>query len=92
MDFLNKVEETITVKGQIVVDKAKQMAEVANLKGQISTCEDVIKKNYAEIGKIYYENFGDSAEELFAKQCLAIKNAQAGVKDLEEKIREVKGL
>lgn len=92
MDFFNKVEETITTKGQKVVDKAKQMAEVASLKSQISTCEDVIKKNYAEIGKIYYENFGDCAEELFAKQCRAIKNAQAGVKDLEEKIKEVKGI
>ncbi|MED9905084.1 MAG: hypothetical protein UFG06_13025 [Lachnospiraceae bacterium] len=92
MDFFNKVEETITVKGQMVVDKAKEMAEIASLKSQISTCEEVIKKNYAEIGKIYYDNFGDCPEELFAKQCRAIKNAQAGVKDLEAKIKEIKGV
>lgn len=92
MDFINKVEETITTKGQVVVDKAKEMAEIASLKSQISTCEDVIKKNYAEIGKLYYENFGDCAEELFAKQCRAIQNAQAGVSDLEQKIKEIKGI
>ncbi len=92
MDFFNKVEETITVKGQMVVDKAKEMAEIASLKSQISTCEEVIKKNYAEIGKIYYDNFGDCPEELFVKQCRAIKNAQAGVKDLEAKIKEIKGV
>ncbi len=92
MDFINKVEETITAKGQMVAGKAKEIAEVASLKSQIGTCEEIIKKNYAEIGRIYYENFGDNAEEIFAKQCRAIKNAQAGIHDLEKKIREIKGL
>ena len=92
MDFFNKVEETLTTKGKVVADKAKEMAEIASLKSQIGTCEDVIKKNYAEIGRIYYENFGDCAEELFAKQCRAIKNAQIGVSELEQKIRDVKGI
>ena len=92
MDFFNKVEETITAKSQVVVDKAKEMAEVASLKSQIGTCEEVIKKNYAEIGKIYYENFGDCPEEIFAKQCRAIRNAKEGVKDLEQKIKEIKGI
>lgn len=92
MDFFNKVEETITTKGQIVVDKAKEMAEIASLKSQIGTCEEVIKKNYAEIGRIYYENFGDNPEELFVKQCRSVKNAQAGIQDLEQKIKEIKGI
>lgn len=92
MDFINKVEETITTKGQAVVDKAKEMAEIASLKSQIGTCEEVIKKNYAEIGKIYYENFGDCPEELFTKQCRAIRNAQEGVADLEQKIKDIKGI
>ncbi|MBO5166674.1 MAG: hypothetical protein IJ405_01025 [Lachnospiraceae bacterium] len=92
MDFFNKVEETLTTKGKVVADKAKEMAEIASLKSQIGTCEDVIKKNYAEIGRIYYENFGDCAEELFAKQCRAIKNAQIGVSELEQKIKDIKGI
>ena len=92
MDFFNKVEETITTKGQVVVEKAKEIAEIASLKSQIGTCEEVIKKNYAEIGKIYYENFGDSSEELFVKQCRSIKNAQNGARDLEQKIKEIKGI
>ena len=92
MDILNKVEETLTTKGKVVADKAKEMAEIARLKSQISTCEEVIRKNYAEIGRIYYENFGDNAEELFAKQCRAIKNAQNGVSELEKKIKDIKGI
>ena len=92
MDFFNKVEETITTQGQAVVDKAKELAEIARLKNQISMCEEVLKKNYTEIGRIYYENFGDSAEALFEKQCRNIKNAQNGIEELEKQIREIKGI
>lgn len=92
MDFFNKVEETITNKGQAVVDKAKEMAEIASLKSQIATCEDVIKKNYAQIGKLYFEKYGEEPEEAFAKECRAIENAKAGRKELEEKIKEIKGV
>ena len=45
MDFIKKVEETATSKGKVVADKAKQLAEIASLKSQIGTCEEVIKKN-----------------------------------------------
>lgn len=90
MDFFNKVEETITAKSQVIVDKAKELAEIASLKSQIGTCEEVIKKNYAEIGRIYYENFGSNPDELFLKQCRSIKNAQEGMKDMEQKIKDIK--
>lgn len=92
MDFFEKVEETITTKGQAAVDKAKELAEIARLKSQIGTCEEVLKKNYAEIGRIYYEHFGDCPEELFVKQCRSIKNALNGINELEKQIKETKGI
>ena len=39
MDFFEKVGETITAKGKDVTNKAKEMAEIAGLRNQISTCE-----------------------------------------------------
>lgn len=92
MDFFEKVEEAITAKGQVVADKAKELAEIARLKSQIGTCEEVIKKNYIEIGRIYCEEFGDSPEELFEKQCRSVKYARRGIEELEKQIREIKGL
>lgn len=92
MDFINKVEKTVTAKGQMLMDKAKEAAEIASLKGQISTCEEIIKKNYAEIGRLYYENFGEEPQELFAKQCRAIQNAKKGAEELEQKIKDIKGI
>lgn len=92
MDFFEKVGETITSKGMEVADKAKEVAEIANLRSQISTCEEVIKKNYLEIGKLYYEKYKDAEYNDFAEQCTAVDNARNGVKALEEKIREIKGI
>lgn len=92
MDFIEKIGDVITAKGQEAVDKAKDMAEIANLKSRISTCEDVIKKNYMEIGKLYYEQYGDMPDADFQKQCRSITNAKNGVKELQEKIKEIKGL
>ena len=86
MDFFEKLGDTITTKGKEVTGKAK------DLKGQIGTCEDVIKKNYIEIGRLYYENHGQEPDEDFDEFCRAISNAKAGIEDLEEKIKQVKGI
>ena len=74
MDFFEKLGDTITTKGKEVTGKAKDLAEIANLKGQIGTCEDVIKKNYIEIGRLYYENHGQEPDEDFDEFCRAISN------------------
>ncbi len=92
MDFLDKLGDTITSKGKEVTGKAKDLAEIANLKGQISTCEDVIRKNYIEIGRIYYEKEGLEPEAEYEEYCRAISNAKTGIEDLEEKIRKIKGI
>lgn len=92
MDFFEKVGETITAKGKDVTNKAKDMAEIASLRNQISTCEEVIRKNYLEIGRLYYEQFREAENNDFMEQCMAITNAKNGVEALEGKIREIKGV
>ena len=92
MDFLEKVGDTIVQKGKMAADKAKELAEITKLKGQISDCEDVIKKNYMEIGRLFMEQYKDADDAPFEKQRNAILNAQAGIDDLNKKIREIKGL
>ena len=92
MDFLDKLSETITSKGREVSDKAKDLAEIASLKSQNNTCEEVIRKNYIEIGKMYYEQHALEPGEEYEEACRAIMNAKNGVADLEQKIRDVKGI
>ena len=92
MDIIEKIGDTLTAKGKEAADKAKELAEIANLKSQVATCEEVIKKKYMEIGKLYFELYGDMPEEPFEKACRSIKNAQGGVEDLQARIKEIKGL
>ncbi len=92
MDIFEKVGETVVTKGKEVADKAKEMAEIAHLKSQISICEEVLKKNYMEIGKIYYSQYSEIPEDPFERQCRAIKNARNGIEELYEKIKEIKGI
>lgn len=51
-----------------------------------------MKKNYMEIGRIYYEQRGSEPEEAYEEACRAVTNAKNGIADLEQKIREVKGI
>ncbi|MCM1102138.1 MAG: hypothetical protein NC079_08900 [Clostridium sp.] len=92
MEIFEKIGDTITTVGKGAADKAKELAEIANLKSQIATCEEVIKKNYMEIGRLFMEQYKDVEDAPFGKQRHAILNAQAGVEDLQKKIREIKGI
>ena len=92
MDFFEKLGDIISAKGKQVADKAKDTAEILNLKSQISTCEEIIKMNYVEIGKRFYEQYGEDGDAPFEKQRNAIKNARNGINELQAKIDQLKGL
>lgn len=90
--FIKKLGSAVSEKGREVVDKTKDMAEIMNLRSQIAVCEEVIKKNYLEIGKLYYEEYSKGQDAPFAKQREAITNARKGIKELRAKIDELKGI
>lgn len=90
MAFLDKLGENVAAMGRETADKAKEAAELVKLRRQISICEEVMKKNYLEIGKLYFEQYGDAPDALFEKQCRAIGNARNGAKELRKKIDEKK--
>lgn len=83
--------ELVVDKAKKTAEKAKDMAEIAALKNRISICEDVKKKNYQEIGRIYYEHYGDAQETLFDKQCRAIYNAEKAIEELQREMESIKG-
>lgn len=91
-NIASKLGETISVKGKEVTDKAKDLVEIANLKSQIKTNEDMMRRSYTEIGRLYYELHGTEPETDYEEQCRAIENAQNTINDLEEKIKEIKGI
>ena len=63
MAIMDKAAGVIGDKGHMVVDKAKDLAEIAKLKTRILSCEEVIRKNYQEIGKLVYAEYIKNEEE-----------------------------
>ena len=57
MEKVEKVKAVVTDNGRKVAKKAKDLAEIAKLKSQIFTCEEVIRKNTLEIGRMVFEEY-----------------------------------
>lgn len=100
-----EIKTMISGVGRLVADKAKDLQEIAKLKGQIFTCEEVIRKNTLEIGQMVfadYEARKESEEEGelcenqapgktdCEKQCVIIANANRAIADLKKQIREIR--
>lgn len=86
MEMFEKLGETIKQKSKVAADKAKEVAGIAQLKIQINTQEDLIKKNYQEIGKRYFDLYKDMPEDPFMKECDDIKAAQKEIEKLQEQM------
>ena len=69
------VAEKAKTGGKAVADKAKELSQIASLKAQIASEENVINKNYKELGKAYYEAHKDEEEFTYSEYMTNIRNA-----------------
>ena len=69
------VAEKAKTGGKAVADKAKELSQIASLKAQIASEENVINKNYKELGKAYYEAHKDEEEFTYYEYMTNIRNA-----------------
>lgn len=92
MEILDKVSDKVITKGKEVTEKAKEVADVVSLKKKISDCENTIRKNYIELGRLYYEKHGQAPEDEYDTFCWAIADAKEGIEELEEEIKRIKGI
>ena len=90
MEIFEKFSETLKQKSKVAADKAKEVAGLAQLKIQINTQEDLIRKNYQEIGKRYFDLYRDMPEDPFIKECDDIKAAKREIERLQEQIELLK--
>ena len=92
MTFLENLSEVLTSKGKEAAEVAKKVAEIANLKGQITGINTEIKKHYFKIGEAYFENYKDSQIECeFEENVQSIRDAKNAIAELEKRLRKLKG-
>ena len=91
MAFWENLSGTITAKSKEVADKAKNFTDIASLKGQIVAQENVILRQYKEIGREYYAAHKEDEVAEFPELMEAVKKAEALIEDMKKKIAELSG-
>ena len=90
MDFINDLQERATDLAQSVVATSKRLAEIAKLKASNMAEEDTIKKDYVELGKLYYAEHGATPDAGYAAACEKITAARAAIETNNDRIAELK--
>ena len=90
MDYLDKIAGTVTTVSKAVSSKAKEVADVASLRHQITMHDETIRKAYYELGKLYYQEHRRDPEAECVELCARITDAMAEKVILEDKIKERK--
>ena len=75
MDFFDRMGEKLVTAGRDVTQKAKDLSGTAKLNLDIKAKEDFIEKQYAQIGKLYYEDHKEEADGAYGQQMQAIAEA-----------------
>ena len=91
MDFFNKVGSTISSKSKDVTKKAKELAEIAKLTGQIAEKEESVKGAYIELGKYVYDTQKEDAPEEVTEKFAVIDATVEEIDHLKKEIRRLKG-
>ena len=92
MAFWEKVGGNISNTGKSVAAKAKEMATVSNLHGQIATQEEILNRAYLDIGKRYYEMNSETPDEEYLELFTKIKEANQKIEELNQEILQAKGI
>lgn len=91
MDFFSKLGDTISATGRDVSKKARDLTGLAKLNMDVRAKEEYVLRQYAEIGKQYFEQHKEDAEPDFAEIKL-IKEALEEIEGLKSEIADLKGL
>ena len=89
MDF-EALKSKVTEMAQSGVSKAKEMVEIGKLKVNNATEADAIRKAYAEIGKLYFDQHGMDAEPTYAALCAKIVESKERIAYNDERITDIK--
>lgn len=91
MAFLDELGKTITGKGREAAQKAMEVAEILQIKAQVSSEKSKLNQLYAAVGKIYVESHQENEDDACKDLYTEIHNVLANIRSLEEKIRELDG-
>ena len=75
---------------QAVGERAKYASRMTRLTVDCNAELERIKRTYTEIGRLYYENYRDTADAFLAELCQQVTDANARVAELEAQMDELR--
>ena len=92
MAFFENLGGTLAAKGKDVAEKAKEIAEVNRLNGQIHTQKHAAEKIYIEIGKMVSGQREDLSALNVTEHLEKLDSIQAEIARLQKEVLRVKGV
>ena len=94
MAFLDNMGKKLGEAAQAAAKKSGELVEVTKLNVNINTEEDKIQKLYTQIGKKVYEKYTaeGTANSDIAEDCETIKVHDQNIKNIRNKLLEIKSL
>ena len=90
IDF-DDISKTLAGKGKEAAQKAKDVAEIVQMKAQATSEKNKVKALYTAIGQLYYKNHKDDADSEYQSIVDEITKTLTTVAELQEKVRKLDG-
>jgi hypothetical protein len=92
MAFFDDLKRKVTETSQSAVKAAKEYAEEAKIKSQISTEQRNIQTTFTQLGKLFYEKHAADAASPFRELCVEVDSANERIAKLQHDLQFVKGV
>lgn len=92
MAFFEDLGKKVSKISSDTVKKTKDLSETARLTSLINMAEKEEKELYAQIGRMYYENYNSEPEEMFSDLINSVREKKQLINEYNEQIKNIKGV
>ena len=86
----DEVRDKVAGAAHTVSERAKYASRMTRMTVDCNAELERVKRTYTEIGRLYYENYRDTADAFLAELCQQVTDANARVAELEAQMDELR--
>ena len=86
----DEVRDKVAGAAHTVSERAKYASRMTRLTVDCNAELERVKRTYTEIGRLYYENYRDTADAFLAELCQQVTDANAHVAEMEAQMDELR--
>lgn len=86
----DEMRDKVAGAAQAVGERAKYASRMTRLTVDCNAELERVKRTYTEIGRLYYENYRDTADAFLAELCQQVTDANAHVTEMEAQMDELR--